>query len=272
MPAFLKAVCSVAAGTLVLAGQQLVQHLDDRDAGAQAREHGGELAADHAAADDGQALGYVVDREQLVAGHDARVREVELRQALRLRAGGQYDGVAAQGGAVVQGHRPGAGQPAAPRHHGDLARLQELGHTVPQPRRDGLLARHEGAEVQAHLAREHAVVGGGTRLVQAQRAGDHGLGGYAAAVQAGAADLARLHHRDLRAELGGPARGHVAGGPAAQHQDVTDGCPFGAPLDSTPAVAIHVVSSALRPVGASRRSPVSRPRRKAFHSIFSGSR
>src|SRR5665647_482488 len=70
-----------------------------------------------------------------------------------------------------------------------------------------------------HAAREAGVFG-----VQTLGAGDHGLGRDAAAVQAGAADLARLDERHLGAELRGSPRGHVAGGPAAQHQDLGHSC------------------------------------------------
>ena len=138
---------------LVLAGKQLVEHLDDRDLAAEPGEDGGELAADHAAADDRQPRGHVVDRQQLVARHHARVVPVEDGEADRLGARRQDDGVALERAAVVEDEAAGAGERSPPGHDLDLAPLEQLRDAVAQLRRRALLARHEGGEVEARPRR-----------------------------------------------------------------------------------------------------------------------
>ena len=64
----------------VLAGHELVEHLDDRHPRAELREDRSELAADRPAADDRQTGRQMVELEQLVARHHALVVDVEHRQ------------------------------------------------------------------------------------------------------------------------------------------------------------------------------------------------
>ncbi len=127
MPALRKACDSAAAARRSSPGSELVEHLDDRHPRAQLREDRGELAADHPAADDRQALGQVVELEQLVAGHDARVGDVEHGQHGRSRAGGHDDRVGRissrrSPSPPADAHRVGVDQPPAAGDDLDLAR------------------------------------------------------------------------------------------------------------------------------------------------------
>ena len=102
----------------------------------------------------------------------------------------------------------------------DLAALEQVLDAAALLRDDRGLARHEGAEVEAGLAEGDAELPGAARQAQPLDGRHQGLGRDAAAVETGAADLARLDQGDLRAELRGAQRGHVAGRAAAQHDDV----------------------------------------------------
>ena len=86
---------------------------------------------------------------------------------------------------------------------------------------DLLLAGHDGVEVEGHVALDlDAELGGVLDVVEPLDAGDEGLAGDAAPVEAGAAEVLLLDHDDLRAELGGADRRHVAAGAGADHDKV----------------------------------------------------
>ena len=101
----------------------------------------------------------MVDDEQFVARHHARVCEIEERRAHRLGAARQDDGVARELGSVVERHLARSRQAAAIRHDLDVPRLEQPRDTVAQLRGDGVFAGHERGEVEAHLAGGDAVLG-----------------------------------------------------------------------------------------------------------------
>ena len=168
------------AGALVLAGKELLEHLDDGDPRAESGEDRGELAADDAAADDQHAVGDVIDLEDLVARVHARVGEVEQRQAQRLRAAGEHEGVAldlqrlagptvAATGDRLDAHTPRADQLAVAGDDLDLARLEQVLDAGALVGDHLVLAPHEGREIDAdlaHLRRQrprHRAPGAGAR-------------------------------------------------------------------------------------------------------------
>ena len=109
IPFFLKLSHDDVRDVGVEAGKDLGETLEDRDLGAEVGERRCELAADRAAADDGDAGGHVVEIEDLVARHD-RTATVEAGDRAWHRAGGE-DHVGAgdrRGAAVV--HRDGDGR------------------------------------------------------------------------------------------------------------------------------------------------------------------
>ena len=86
MPRPLKLFSMTLVTSLSRPGRIFGQRLEDRDLGAEVGEQRGELAADHAAADDGGALRQLADREELVGRHHDLAVDVEARQRARHRA------------------------------------------------------------------------------------------------------------------------------------------------------------------------------------------
>ncbi|CAN4049533.1 3'-phosphoadenosine 5'-phosphosulfate sulfotransferase (PAPS reductase)/FAD synthetase or related enzyme, partial [Dysosmobacter welbionis] len=138
-------------------------------------------------------------------------------------AGGHDDGV---GGHLLHGavgllHREGlgAGEAGLAVHAGDLVLLQQTGNTLGQLLADGVLVGDHLGEIHFHTGDLHADVSTlfldlGHQLRAVQQA----LGGDAADVQAGAADVLALHQGHLGAQLGRPDGSHIAAG-AAAHDD-----------------------------------------------------
>ena len=177
------------------------------------------------AADDGGALGQLADRQELVGGHDDLAVDVEPGQRARHRAGRQHDGVAGElhVARLAAGHRDllAGVEPAVPVEDRDLAALEQRRRGPDtRPVDDLVLAGQRRAPVDRGLAGVDAEVG---RLVDVQVGGgrlEELLGRDAPDVEAGAAELPLLDHRDV--EAGGRAvqRGGVAAGTAADDDDV----------------------------------------------------
>ena len=89
----------------------------------------------------------------------------------------------------------------------------------------GQLLHRGGAEaldllpVHPHVHAHNADLGAAGGGVIDLRGVEHGLGGHAAPIEAGAAHLILLDQRDLGAQLRGADGGHIAAGAAADHQD-----------------------------------------------------
>ncbi len=93
-------------------------------------------------------------------------------------------------------------------------------HAGAQLHRHVGLAPHQRREVDAHGGREHTESRRGACLPQAFGGGDQSLGRDAAAVETGTADLALLDEGHGGPELRGAQRRDVAGGAAAEHQEL----------------------------------------------------
>ena len=192
---------------LVLVREQAVRPVDHRHLGPEPAEHLRELAPDVAAAEHHQ-----VGRDLAELRHGTVVEGVH-----GLQAG---DGGPRGAGADVDHHRRGAmarpphvdlegadearvaAHQADPVSGGGQALLDAL---APLPH-DRILARDDGGEVDRHRTRAHTQLARAAGDVRGPGAGHHRLGGRAARVHAGAAQLLALGEQDPASGLG-QARG-----------------------------------------------------------------
>ena len=116
--------------------------------------------------------------------------------------------------------RPRAGEPAGALDDGDAAALDQPGEALEQPAHDAVLVGVDAGHVDALEGGADPELLGLTRGVGDLGGVQQRLGGDAADVQAGAAELVLLDERDAQAELGGAQRTRVAAGPRSQDHDV----------------------------------------------------
>ena len=182
-------------------GQDLGGHLDDGHLGAEGGVQGGELDADDAAADDGEAGG------DLGQGEDARginQRRVVLGAGQRGhgRHGARGDDDVVRGvGRALDGHATGGVEVASSVDDGD-ARLTLGGcNARDQALNDLILPGLHLRPVDGNAAGVHAELAGFLGVQVVLRAVEQGLGGNAAHVQAGAAQVLFLDEGDLLARV-----------------------------------------------------------------------
>ena len=206
-------------------GQHMIHGLHHGDAGAESRVGAGQLKADDAAADDHHAL-----RQLFQTQRAGRIDAVGVLADTRNGghgvdgAGGHDDGIGGHflGGAVGLGDAD-----ALFTHKGGLAvdllhlvQLQQTGHAAGQLLADGVLMGDDLGEVDLNAFHLHtdllALI---LDILQQFGAVEQALGGDAAHVQAGAAQMLLLHHCDLRAQLRGTDGGHIAAGATADDDD-----------------------------------------------------
>ena len=191
------------AGELGIVPSQHLEHLDDRDPGAQPAEGLGKLDPDRAAADHDQVLGPLAKLEDGLVGEIGRLTEARQRRHRRRRAGGYHDPA---GGDQLSARADlgGAGKAGLGLDHID-AETPEAGHRIVG--RDGgddlVDVVVDGGEVDLGQGRDDAEaralayrLGGSCRREQR-------LGGDAAVVQAIAPHLAALDQRHSRAHQAG---------------------------------------------------------------------
>ena len=208
-------------GVGVLLADQVRQHLDDRDLRAEVGEDRGELAADHAAAEHDQALGHVIDLEQL--GRDQAVRVVEAgdRRLGRTRAGRDDRALEAHLLTTLDLQRVRAREAPATLHDLDADALHEAAETLHDAVHDALavglhLLEVERDAIDLDAERREPLA----RLVEAVRRLHEGLRRDAADVQAGAPHGAFLDAHDRGAELHRPDRRRIAAGACAEHREI----------------------------------------------------
>ena len=136
---------------LVLVGDEPRQRLDDGHLGAEALEDRGELDADDAAAEHDDPAGHVVERERLVARHDAAA-DVEAGQRASVGPGGQDD-VAALEPAAADLDGVGGHEPAVTLDDLDLARLHQPGEALVEPPDDRVLVLVDARSCRCPRAR-----------------------------------------------------------------------------------------------------------------------
>ncbi len=197
------------AHAFVVAAQELVRPVDQRDLGAEFVEDAGELVGDVARARNQDPLGHGIEMERLVAG-DAQLMP-GARGNVRPRAGAYEDDIRGLLRAVGQGDLVRAGDGGALLDDLDLVAFERLAIEPVEPVD---LGEHVVAQ---RLPVEHAVFGGppkGLRILQVLgkvRAVDEQFLGHAATDHAGAADAVFLGHGDARAvRRRNPAGAHPA--------------------------------------------------------------
>ena len=207
-------------------GQHVVQSLDNGDLGAEGRVGAGQLQANDAAADDDHALGQGL-QAQGAGGVDAVGVLLQARDG-RLRvdgAGSHDDGIGGHllGGAVslldrqlLLAHKGGLAVDLL-----DLVHLQQAGHAAGQLGGDVVLVLDDLGEVDLHTLDLDADLSALVADVLHQLSGvQQALGGDAAHVQAGTAQVLLLDDGNLGAQLRGADGGHIAAGAAADNNDL----------------------------------------------------
>src|SRR6185437_1138131 len=192
-------------------------------------EDGGELDADGTRADDYQRLGLLVDGEHLDVGEDGRVGLVAGQHA-RVGAGGEndllrLDGLLFAGLVDLDGEDAllrGTGEADVAVDDGDLVLLHQEVEALGVLDDDLVLAREDVLPVELGGADVvDAVLLGVLEVVPDLGGEEHRLGGDAAYVEAGAAQLVgRLDQRGLQSILPGADGAGIACGAAANHYKV----------------------------------------------------
>ena len=205
----------------VLVGHQVRQGLDDRDVGAEGLPDTGELDADHAATEDDDALGHVVEVERLV-GRDDPAGDVQARQAARVGAGGQHDvGAGVLLSVDLDGVR--RHEAASALDEGHVAALHEALQALVELADDAVAVLVDLGHVDALEGRAHAegvaLLGAVSDLGRMQQ----GLGGDAASMQAGASELVLVDEDDRHAQLGCTQGAGIATAAAAEDYQVCIG-------------------------------------------------
>ena len=219
--------------------QNLGGHLDDGHLRTQGGVQGGKLDADNAAADDREAGG------DLGQGQDARrVNQRRIVLGAGQRGHGRHgargdDDVVRGVGRALNGHATGGVEVASSVDDGH-ARLALGGcNARDQTLDDLILPGLHLRPVDGHALGVHAELAGFLGVQVVLRAVEQGLGGDAAHVQAGAAQVLLFDEGDLLARVPEALGGQVAAGTRAEDDDVK-------------MRVTHECSSFLRP-GPSRR-------------------
>ncbi len=155
--------------------------------------------------------------EDLVGGEDRRVVHVEARQPRGLGADADHQVV--EGVALAVDHDRVAVHAALAAHHVHALALGGALHALAHAQHDLVLALHHPGEVERDLRHHQAVLVGAAHPPQQVGGRQQRLGGDAAPVEAGAAQLGPLDQGRTRAHLGRPQRRDVAGRAPAQHDD-----------------------------------------------------
>ena len=203
---------------LVQGSQHPVQHLHHGDLHAQAVIEGGELNADDPAAHDDDVFG--------AGGHVQEARGIH--HAGEVHAGNGNPGGAGAGGhdqvsalqslAIVQFHSGPGGEGGVGPDDGNAVALFQEADAVAQLLRDGVFPLDDFRVIEGHVPGGDAESGPVFRLVVHAGGVEEGLGGDAAPVQAGAAQLRLLHQGGVQAVLGQADGALIAAG-AAAHDD-----------------------------------------------------
>ncbi len=213
--------CQLGRHLLVFERDDAREHLDDGDLGTHGVEHFGELDGDDAAADDGQALGDMVDVQHFVAGEHAREVQARQRQPRRNGAGRQHHAVGGDGFFLalgLHGDDVRLGQPALAPHHLNAVLLHEVLDAFDELADDLGLAPYDlrpvdGFELglDAELVELPGHAGG-------FRAPQEDFAGHAAAVETSSAERIHFNQGYFGAQLAGPYRPDISGRAASKYR------------------------------------------------------
>ena len=211
---------------VILAGEQALALLDQRDAAAQPRQRLRQLAADRPATEHRQPLRRLAQpRPQGVAGQEGQIGQAGQRRHGRRRTAGDDDGAGAQHlGRTVGGRdldMPGIEQPGTAGAHLHAQRGVALDRVVRGHRGHRLRhPRHHRAEIRAHRRGHQPELGRATDLMRQSRSPDQRLARHAAGVQAVAAHVVRLDQRHLGAHRRGDVAADQPGSAGTDHDQV----------------------------------------------------
>jgi len=205
--------------------QQAGQHLGHRNLHAQRLHHAGELAPDHAAADDQQPLGKFLPVQRLVAGADELRIVRPAGYARRCRSGcenrlvgGEPFARPAFGGKLEPARAVAPGQ--APQD-GDVSCGKEALNAAAEPGNDLIFALLDFRPVEGDPAGDlNAHVSGAPNGVQQLGRRQQRLGRDAPVVKARAAKVGLFDHGDPGAHLGGFESRNVSTRPAPDNGNV----------------------------------------------------
>ena len=217
---FLHGGAGLGGQVVVHEGQDLRGHLDDGHLGAEGGVQGGELDADDAAADDREASRDLGQRED-ARGVDQRGVVLGAGQRGHGRHGARGDDDVVRGvGCALDGHATGGVEVAAAIDDGH-ARLALGGCDAGDQALNYLvLPGLHLLPVDGHALRIHAELAGFLGVQVVLRAVEQGLGGDAAHVQAGTAQVLLLNEGDLLARVSEALGSQVATGARTEDDDV----------------------------------------------------
>src|SRR5262245_1662306 len=207
------------------ARQDAVEKFNHGYVGAEAAPHRAELEADHAGADDEQALRHLAERDGGIRRHDPFFVDVDAFEPRHVGSGGNDDVAGFQDlrGAVALHLDLSRGDDAAGAMHGiDLVLLEQELDPFDVALDAGVLELHQAIEIELrgfyldpHAA--EAVTGLFEQLGGMQQR----LGRDAADIETGTAvGGALLHHRGLQAQLCRPDGAHIAAGAGADDDEI----------------------------------------------------
>ena len=200
----------------VFEGDQVRQRLDDGDVGAERLPRAGELAADHAAAEDDRGGGQRVEHHGVLGGDDADAVDLQAGQRLHVGAGRQHD-VLADHTLAVDLDRVRGDQLAGALDVRDLGALHQTLQALVELVDDAVLVGVDALHVDADQLGLDAELLGLARLVGDLTGVQQRLRRDAAAVQARAAELVLLDQRNRQVQLDGTERGRVTTTAAAEN-------------------------------------------------------
>lgn len=216
-PLLAQFVAQVLTHAAVEAAQEQVATVEQGGLGAQAVEDRGELYGDVAAADHQHAARQALEEERLVGGD--RVFLARNLRHLRPAAGGDENVPGAEALAVhLDAVR--VEQAGVAFEKGHPAVHQQVAIDAVEAVDLAVLVADQGRPVEARLAGAPAIGPGLFEVFAVVRAVDQQLLRYATDVDAGAAQVAALRHRDAGTEAGGETGGADAPGAGADDEQI----------------------------------------------------
>ena len=219
----LQGLAELRGHVVVGEGDDLGQHLDDGDLGAEHGVQRGELHPDDAAADHGQAFRDLRQREGAGGVDDQRVVLGTGDGGHHGHRSGGEDHVGGGVGGAVDGDPSGAVEGAVAVHDGDPGLL--LGGSDPTDEGGDhlVLPFLQGGPVDMGAVDLHPELGAVAGVVVGLGGPEKGFGGDASHVQAGTTQQCGLDEEHLLPRVAESLGGDVAAGAAAQHDDIVVG-------------------------------------------------
>ncbi len=201
--------------------EQSLAAFENGDAGAEARKHLSHLQGDDAAADDQQRLGEAGQVHGGVAGQVIDLGQAGDVEGTRIAAAGQKEALRRQG-LRPDAQLPRRDEPTVAAQDANVRlAVEDLLVVLPAQRRHRLaLDLHQAPAVRQprfQVEAECRPAPGGEAVLGLV---DQRLARYTAPVDAGAAEVALLHHQDLGAFAGRLQRPGEGGGSGAEYDDV----------------------------------------------------